>query len=277
MLLPALPGVLLAAAASTPGPTLAIEDTMHTEVPEVVVRAPRVTLAEILDRVARGEARRDSQLVDQSFIATLRVIAHADERGHTPELLTESVYRVYKKRPNHLRTVELRHYEAHPPKDGKPGDDGMDVEFGPDMSEELVNFAFRPAARRDFRYTIAGRDIVGNHVLYRIAFEPRSLLDPIVPSGQVWVDTNEFVIVRQEVHFDRSPAPLFLKRVDRMVIEREVADGHWLLRRMLVRLTATVPFPKVGRSFDFGIQFDDYAVNRGLPDSLFAAGGKERR
>ena len=67
MLLPALPAVLLAAAVSPPGPTLAIEDTMHTEVPEVVVRAPRVTLAEILDRVARGEARRDSQLVDQSF------------------------------------------------------------------------------------------------------------------------------------------------------------------------------------------------------------------
>src|SRR5437867_2555507 len=34
------------------GPTMAREDTMHTEVPEVLVAAPRVTLDEILDRVA---------------------------------------------------------------------------------------------------------------------------------------------------------------------------------------------------------------------------------
>ena len=33
------------------------EDTMHTEVPEVLVTAPRITLDEILDLVARGEAR----------------------------------------------------------------------------------------------------------------------------------------------------------------------------------------------------------------------------
>ena len=56
---------LAATAPASPGPTLAREDTLHTEVPEVLVRAPRVTLAEILDRVARGEARRESLLTDQ--------------------------------------------------------------------------------------------------------------------------------------------------------------------------------------------------------------------
>lgn len=263
---------VLAVALAPPGPTLAVEDTMHTAVGEVLVRAPRVTLGEILDRVARGEARRESLLTDQSFLATARVVAHADERGKPPELMSETVFRVYRKRPDKSRATVLRRYEAHPPKDQRPRAK-VEVRFGPDMSEEIVNFAFRPQARRDYRYHIVGRDIVGGHVVYRIAFEPRSLLTPGQPRGLVWVDTNDFVIVRQEVSFERSPVPLFLERIDRLVIERTQVAGHWLLKRVLVRATATLPLPRLGRSFDLGLQLDDYALNTGLPDSLFAPHG----
>lgn len=265
--------VVLAAALAPAGPTLAVEDTMHTAVDEVLVRAPRVTLGEILDRVARGEARRESLLTDQSFLATARVVAHADERGRTPELMSETVFRVYRKRPDKSRTVVLRRYEARPPKDKRPRAKA-EVRFGPGMGEEIVNFAFRPEARRDYRYHIAGRDIVGGHVIYRIAFEPRSLLDPGNPSGLVWVDTNDFVIVRQEVRFERSPVPLFLERINRLVIERTQVDGHWVLSRVLVRATATLPLPRLGRSFDLGLRIEDYALNTGLADSLFAGHGR---
>ena len=262
--------IAVALAPHPPPPTLAIEDTMHTQVGEVLVQAPRVTLAEILDRVARGEARRDSLLTDQTVVATSRVVAHADERGKTPELMVETVYRVYKKRPNKLRTVVLRRYEAHSPKDKGPRGK-MDVTFGPGMSEQIVNFAFRPDARRDYRYHIVGRDIVGGHVVYRIAFEPRSLLTPDNPSGLVWVDTHDYVIVRQEVRYERSPVPLILERVNRLVIERAQVGGHWLLKRVLMRATTTLPIPHLGRSFDFTLQIEDYALNSGLDDTLFTA------
>jgi hypothetical protein len=265
-----LAALVLAAAIAPPGPTLAVEDTMHTEVPPIFVHAPRVTLDEILDRVARGEARRESLLTDESFLATARIVAHAAERGKVPELFYESVSRVYKRRPDKVRAILVRRYEAHPPKKkGERGDGG--IRFGPSMGERMVNFAFRPEARRDFRYRIVGRDIVGNHVVYRIEFKPRSLLAPGEPTGLVWVDTNDFVIVRQEIGFERSPAPLFLQRVDRMVIERERAADHWVLRRILVRATATFSIPKIGRSVDMSLQFDDYAINAGIPDSVFAA------
>jgi hypothetical protein len=255
------------------GPTLATEDTMHTEVAPVLVRAPRVTLDEILARVERGERRRDSLMTDQRFLVTARLVRAGDAK-RAPEVVSEWVARVFRKRPDRVRTQLLRDYQAKRPEKGRPQ---VKVQFRArgGMDEEIVNFAFRPEQRRQFRYRILGRDLVGGHVIYRIGFEPRSLLDPSAPHGTVWVDTNDFVIVRQEVGFDRSPAPPLLKDVKRIVIERRNVGGHWVLSRLLMRAETSVPLPRVGRSFDFSMRFDDYAINTGLADSLFAAPAKE--
>lgn len=243
-----------------PGPTLAREDTMHTSVPEVLVRAPRITLDEILDRVARGEAKRDSAILDQTFTVTVRAVRGIDR---APELLSERVLQAFKKRPNKVRTVLLKSYE----KNSRGA--RMDVNMRGGFDEEIVTFAFQPQARREFRYRIIGRDFVGGQILYRIEFEPRSPLDPSAPSGIVWVNTNEFVIVRQEVRFERSPVPVIVKDVRRMVIERRKFGPHWVLHRVLMRVEATLPLPRIGRVFDFSLRFDDYQINSGLSDAIF--------
>jgi len=264
-----LAGFLFTTPASAPGPTLAVEDTMHTQVAEVLVRAPRVTLDEILDRVARGEARRESLLVDQSFTGTVRLVRAASKRGPAGAVM-ESVWRVFRKRPDRLRTMLLRRWEAKPKKNGKGS--GMEFDFSPGMGEDVINFAFDANARREYRYRILGRDLVGSHLIYKIAFEPRSLLTPFAPQGQVWVDTNDFVIVREEVTFLRSPIPILLKRIPRMVMERQRVESHWVLRRVLLRIEMVADFPTVGREFDLSIHYDDYRLNQGIADSLFVGG-----
>lgn len=257
---------LLTGPAPSPGrPTLAVEDTMHTEVPEVLVEAPRVTLDEILDRVAAGEARRESLLIDQTFQATFRIV-HNTVGAKTPEVLREIVARVYKKKPDKVRGVVIRDWELKP--DKKKDDDDTPT-FSPSMGEQIVNFAFRADGRRDFKFRIVGRDLLGDHLVYRIAFEPRSLLEDFQPSGTVWVDTNDFVIVRQEIAFPRSPIPLFIRSIDRLVVERRRIDTYWVLKRVLMRIQMTVPMPKIGRSFDMAIAYDDYTINSGLTDAVF--------
>jgi hypothetical protein len=262
--LPGQPAAGQPGGAPAGAPTLAREDTLSTSVSEILVRAPRVTLAEILDRVARGEAHRDSLLQDAAFRVTVRVLRNT-KGAAAPTLMRETVYQVYRKRPDRVRSVLLRDYKEHPKRD-----DDVNVDFGSDFGEEIVNFAFRPEARREFTYRIVGRDVIGGHLIYRIAFQPRSVIDPSLPSGLVWIDTNEFVIVRQEVSFDRSPVPALLKNVDRMVVERTRVGDLWMLGRVLMRIELTISIPRLGRAFDVAILFDDYHVNAGLPDSLFS-------
>ena len=228
------------------------------------MRAPRVTLDEILDRVARGEARRDSALQDLACTAAVRTF-HRPPGGTDSRLYMESVWRVYRKRPERLRTVLLRLSRGPAAKNEKD----VDVDFAPDMGERIVDFAFRPSARRSYRYRIVGRDLVGGHLLYRLAFEPRSVLDAAMPSGLAWVDTNEFVIVREELGFEHSPVPLFIRRLNGMVIERQRVQDTWVLKRLLLSVDLTLSVPTFGRHVEFAVVYDDYAINRGIDDALF--------
>ncbi len=257
---------LAAAPAFPPGPTLATEDTLHTEVAPVLVSAPRVTLDEILDRVAAGEARRDSAMHDQTFTTTIRMFRQG--RGGVMDLYQEDSWRVFKQRPDRVRSVPLAHHLGAGVKD-----DEVDADFTPDMGERFVGRAFSPAARRDYRFRIVGRDLVGDHLVYRIAFEPRTSLDTARPRGTVWVDTNEFVILREELGFEVSPMPVFIRRLDGLVIERTRVDGQWVLKRMLLDIELTVPLPRVGRRIQLAMMFDDYAINHGIDPAVFEPRG----
>jgi hypothetical protein len=130
-LLPVLLIPLLTAAPPLggPGPTVAKEDTLHTQVPEVLVQAPRVTLDEILDRVARGEARRDSLMHDQVFTAAMRVL-HRPRGARESQLYEESVWRVYKRKPDRVRALLLRR-TLGPVAKKNHDDDDMDADFTP--------------------------------------------------------------------------------------------------------------------------------------------------
>jgi len=265
------------------GPIFAVEDTIPVPsalLPVQIVTAPRVTLDEILRRVAEGEVRRDSLLQDQSF-TMLAALTYLDAgKGGAPATRRqwESAMQVYRKRPDKVRTVPLRTRSEF--KD----DDGMSVQVGPGMSEELVNFAFQPRARSRFDFRIEERHLVGDRVIYVIGFVPRSKIDPL-PTGRAWIDTKEFVIVRQEFWYrDRSPSPMFFKSIDSCVIERTQVDGKWwVLSRILARVQVTslarfaarLGKESLAPTVDFTLSIRDWKVNRGIDDAIFAAKAKK--
>ena len=259
----------------TPIPTLAVEDTFAmptTTLPEELVEAPRVTLDEILRRVAEGEDRRDSLMQDQSYTLLFKIVYVEDDPDSDKESKIEREYvsRISKKRPDKVREVPLR----------SEGDEDIEIRASSSMGEEVVSFAFDSRSRALFDFEILERMWIGGHVIYKISFEPRSTVDPL-PSGIVWINTNEFVIVRQEFWFrDQSPAPLFLKSIDNCVVERSRVDGGWwVMTRFLARVETTSALRLAGRIggddlpnyIDLNLEKIDWEVNRGLPDSLFAS------
>ena len=271
----ALAGAAVAAEPSKP--TLAVEDTLHTTLPEEVVRAPRVTLDEILDRVAKGEDRRDSLMHDQQY-TMVAFFTYVDTTKTPPvrKRQWEQATRVYKKQPNKVREVPFRTMSKFK-KEGKD-DDNVSVSTGPGMREQLVSFAFDPRARRQYKFTIEDRKLVGKHLIYVIGFEPKSKLDPW-PSGRVWVDTNDFIIGREELWYrGRSPSPMFFKSIDSCVLERSLVDGKWwVLTRLLARVELTSatrlmaklakqPLPPI---VDFSVVNQDWKVNQGIDDAVF--------
>jgi hypothetical protein len=262
-----------AAAAETSKPTLAVEDTLHTTLPEEIVRAPRVTLDEILDRVAKGEAHRDSLMRDQQY-TQVAFLTYVDTTKTPPvrRRQWEQASRVYKKQPNKVREVPFRTKSQF--KDA----DNFNVSSSGSMREQLVSFAFDARARRLYKFTIEDRKLVGGHLVYVIGFEPKSKLDPW-PSGRVWVDTNDFIIGREELWYrGRSPNPMFFKSIDSCVLERSLVDGKWwVLTRILARVeltSATRLMAKVARQplppiVDFSVVMQDWKVNQGIDDAVF--------
>ena len=299
------------------GPTLAVEDTLRLvsePYPEVLATAPRQTLDEILRHVAEGEAHRDSLIQDQAFTFLIRVAGQDPKSGPggKSELYYESASRIYQKRPDKKRTVLLREWsrdKAHSEQErgrdfsdsgqsgntdrgrldakgeGKPHGDGKDkgvhvsVSFDADMSERFIAFAFNPGMRDRFRFRIEDRKIMGDQVVYVLAFTPRSSVDPL-PSGRVWINTNDFVILREEFWYrDRSPLPWFIDSIESCVIERSRIDQrYWVFERILARVTLTNPFlwmaklsgEKLSKQMDFVMARTDWIINGDIPDSLFA-------
>jgi len=270
-------GLVAARAEAADRPVLAVEDTIRLAagtLREYVVTAPRVTLDEILRRVNEGEVRRDSLMQDQVFTRLIKVVYRFDEKDSAKKAVTQldDARRIYKKKPDRFREVPLRHKVP-----GKNDDVEIDTNEG--MGEQVASFAFEPRTRASFDFTILERKWVGGHVIYRIGFVPKSKLDPL-PSGQVWIDTNEYVIVREEFWYrDRSPAPLFLEGIDRCVVERSRVDGRWwVITRIFGRIRLAGPVVtlanigrhKISQTVDFAALYTDWQVNRSLPDSIFA-------
>jgi outer membrane lipoprotein-sorting protein len=264
------------------GPTLAAEDTIPIPsalLPEYLVTAPRVSLDEILKRVAEGEARRDSMMVDQTYTMIAR-ITYLDADGKAPtgaRKKLEYASKVYKKHPNKVREIPLLQTSDV---NKKQGDDNVNVSSSRGMREQIVSFAFEPRTRTKYRFKIDDRKVVGGHVVYVISFTPKSKFDDL-PEGRVWVDTNDFVIAREEFWYrDRSPAPLVFKSIDSCVLERTKVDGKWwVMSRMLARVQVTSAARMMARlakeplspTVDFVASLSDWKINQGIDDAVFAA------
>ena len=273
------------ASAGHPGPsrggagtavrTLAVEDTMRTEVLAGARERPARHAGRDPRPRARGEAHRDSLIRDRSFLLTMRVVGHTGDRASRRNCSRSASRRSGSVARTATREVELRHWEKHPPKKDKDDEKGVHVEVsgGEGMTEEHRELRVPAGARgASSRYHIVGRELLGDHLIYRIAFEPRSPLRAR-PARRDGVGGH--ARLRDRAPGDHVPAVARSRSSCAASAawwsSAERVGELWVLSRVLVRIETTIPIPRYGTSFDFGLQFSR------LRDQHRAAGFAVRR
>lgn len=254
-------------------PTIATEDTFGVQVKyetrTIEVEAKQVTLRDILERTRQGEKQRREAVTDLAYTEHVRVTLLGDRRSKEKRRFFEEATRVYWKPPNRTMRVKLgeRKYgdqdstESIVPRTqvGVEVDDALDFAQGPFYLEQID----------DFNYHIRDRRLYPDRIIYAVEFEPRSEFEPLSIAGTFWIDTADFVVVHEEMKFNRNPAPLLLKSIDHIVRERRRVDGRWVITRLQVvadmRSALMIGF---GRA-EVEATYDDFAFNAGLSDSLF--------
>jgi hypothetical protein len=254
-------------------PALATEDTFGVlvkyEMRTIEVQAKRLSLRDILERAREGERRRREAVEDLAYTERIRVTLLGGRGGASDRRrFFEHAARVYWKRPGkHLR-VELgeREYGDQDVKEKLQARSEVQVEMF-----DVLDFAQGPFYLEnldEYRYELKDRRLFPDRVLYAVDFTPRSDFDPL-PGGVFWIDTADFVIVHEDMEFERNPLPIFFESIDHIVRERKQIDGRWVVNRLQMvaemRAAFIVGFDRV----ELEATFSDFAFNTQLPDSLF--------
>lgn len=223
---------------------LASEDTVDipvTELPTLEITTTRLGIAEIVDRCIREEEARSRRI--RSHEATLEVkttLEITDKKGFVErKIVQEDIFRTKTEPDRKPVSTLISHQEyelvgeERKPREQKPeGDDEGGVKISID---EVNGLPFYLADRNDYRFTIRGREIVGDRVVYEVGLEPRSDFE-VAPKGRIWIDTSNFVILREEFDFeDRVPMPIFVKSLGPVIRERSQVGSTWVTSRLLVR------------------------------------------
>lgn len=274
--------ILPAFATAQDRPQLSEEAAEADSIPRYRVKDPiaseaaEMTLQEIIARAVEGSRSNLSGHHDVTFNVTLRLLVSWEKKRE----INDTVYLVYQEEGGFSRVVEVASVERKEEREGPDApwtpvedeDDESDfrvrAEEGDDGDLDLVPFYLQ--RQDDFRFTLLERTLENDHVIFRIAFRPKTDFKPL-PSGTVYVDTNAFRIIHEEFTFETNPLPFFLAGVDRVSRQwMELGGGQWVPQKVLgrIRLRGTwMGF--IPERAEFAMLFNDYRFDQGYDAHRF--------
>lgn len=242
-----------------------------------------MSLREIVRRATEGERTKFAGHRDMTYNATLRTILTWKKKRE----IQDRVLLVYEDDRGFRKHITLAVKETREKlKDGnwvvddtKPGEVEVTVEAGDsddDMSLSRVPFFLRRP--EDFDFKLLERHLEGDHVIFKIAFTPRSTFKPL-PSGTVYIDTNAFRVIHEEFRFDENPLPLVVKDVRRFSRQwTELPGGQWVTSRIMADLTLHGGWTGViPERVEAAVIMNDYRFDQGYDAKRFGPYGEGSR
>ena len=262
-----LDSLLLAGA----GLVLAFEDTFAFDpdsADTVLVSAPRVTVEEVIAAIGRRMEYDAARKRDVEYTSLVTQVLR-DDPGPDSDFGVEEYalrYREDGERGDQVATLweRKRRYEKGELVEDET-DDEMQVEIL-DVQERVIgDMPFSPGGAHRYHYEIEDRLLVGNNLIYRIAFRPRSRFEAL-PSGTVWVDYTNWVIRKLEARLvDTVPYPMFLKGVPVIRLSREQYGDYWFTSHVFMRVELRrLPLLPIPHSVEVRVRMQDVVIN-GMP------------
>lgn len=227
----------------------------------------RPTVKEIIGWSIEHEGARYRDVDDVSYLERLRVIEfYEPDEAEGRRRLVEELHRVYIVPPDEVIRVSIGERSW----DSKEDEVETKMELEVRTSyQQLTRIPFFFEQLDDFDFEILERTILDDRILYKIGFTPRSDFKPL-PEGWFLVDTGDFQIVRAEFALTNNvPFPVFIKAIDRVVMQRRKIQDNWFGERYNVVITLrNLPFMPIPRRVEVEVRVEDVVMNAGVPDSL---------
>ncbi len=236
------------------------------------VTAPTIDIEEIIRRATSGERTKLAGHKDMTYTMTIRNIA----RKKSKKSITYTVFRVYNDVDGNSRNIrldsEVRHFKRE--------DAGWVLDEDEDEEKSRVQVSSRGDAfsaipffledTKEFMFTLVSRTLDIDHVIFEIAFEPKSEFKAL-PAGTVFVDTQRYQIVHEVFHFNENPFPLFLKGINRLSRHwNELPGGEWVWTKLIADVdTRPDPFGFMPYNLSVAVMRDDFRFDQGYDPRLF--------
>ncbi|UCE01371.1 MAG: hypothetical protein JSW67_08685 [Candidatus Latescibacterota bacterium] len=209
----------------------------YTDTTEVITKP--LTLREIIARSVEGEKRKLGGHNDMTYTMTVRLVANWEERKE----IRDVVSRMYADVTGFSRAVMLgetvRNYKLEEGEwvvDEKKGDEKSGVRVESDGYSDFAELPFFLEEQKEFDFELLERTIEVDHVIFKIGFKPKSDFKAL-PSGIVYVDTDDYRIIHEEFTFEQNPFPLFLKDIRRISRHwEELPGGEWVFTRLIMEV-----------------------------------------
>ncbi len=233
----------------------------------MIVTAARENLTEVITSIGQSMREVNSRSAPYSYTTeTTRKDCFGNSDTTGVMVLYRNVARLSRDRAGATRRIMLtastRRYE-----DGvlvwKSEDDKQGQAQWREPARPLLDsLPFAEGAADLYHYEVLERQLVGNTLLYHIAFKPRNGFDPL-PSGEVWVDFTGWVMRRMTAHMSRGRTPtLLLAEVPHYGLVVEQRAGLWLpVDVHLVMNLKPSPLLTMPRSMDIRVKISDVKVH----------------
>jgi hypothetical protein len=232
----------------------------------LVVSAERVSIEEVIEAIGKKMEQELYRMDDIAYTTLVTQILRDDPGMELMNYtLEEHASKFHHDRAEGDQMVTLwerkRKYE-----DGElvedEIEDKVEAEWLTAQEGAMGGMPFAPGGAGRYNYTILDRRNVGNSLIYKVRFEPKSRFEAL-PTGVVWVDYSNWSIRKAEAEMvETVPFPLFIKSMPAMRISRQRVGDYWFTTEVYILIhLRKVPLLPIPRSVELRVRIQDITIN----------------